>query len=296
MESFEPTLTSFDWNEEWKRLQQFRRHTDNAAYWDERSKTFATKDAPNPYVESFLQRACINPGETVFDMGCGTGALSIPLGKAGHKVLAADFSQGMLDRMQETLNEHGIKTVFPKHMSWEDDWASKGVRPGMTDIALASRSIATADLKDSLLRLTDIARRRVCITLATGCSPRIDERVLAAIGLKHALGQDYLYAFNILASEGLRPELSYIESTRTDTFDSLDEAQETFARMVDDATIANTTDTERLQALDRLRDWLGDNLVENEHVGIADKKGVPEKRLRLCEPRKVTWAFLAWDK
>ena len=35
----------------------------------------------------------------VFDMGCGTGALAVPLGLAGHKVVAADFSRGMLDRM-----------------------------------------------------------------------------------------------------------------------------------------------------------------------------------------------------
>ena len=42
----------------------------------------------------------------------------------------------------------------------------------MTDVAIASRSIATADLRDALLRLTEVARRRVCITLATGSPPR----------------------------------------------------------------------------------------------------------------------------
>lgn len=295
-EPFVPQLTTRDWNAEWKQLQQARRRFDDAGYWDKRAATFTTKDAPNPYVERFLELAGIAPGETVFDMGCGTGALSVPLGKRGHKVVAADFSQGMLDRMQAALDREGVRTVFPKRMSWEDDWPAHGVRPGMTDVALASRSVATADLRDSLLRLTDVARRRVCVTLATGTSPRTDERVLNAIGLSSVLGRDHLYAFNILANEGLRPEVAYIDSERTDTFDSLDDAYGAFARMVDDATGAFVGAEERAAALVRLRAWLGDNLVENERVGRPDKKGLPEKLLRLREPRTVTWAFIAWDK
>ena len=100
-DEFTPLLTTTDWNEEWKELQKVRRHADDAAFWDKRSATFTTKDAPNLYVEKFLEYAEIRPGETVFDMGCGTGALAVPLGEAGHKVVAADFSQGMLDQMQD---------------------------------------------------------------------------------------------------------------------------------------------------------------------------------------------------
>ena len=111
-------LTARDWNEEWKRLQQARRRFDDASYWDKRSATFTSKDAPNPYVERFLELAGIREGETVFDMGCGTGALSVPLGKRGHKVVAADFSQGMLGQLREALDREGVRTVFPKQMSW----------------------------------------------------------------------------------------------------------------------------------------------------------------------------------
>lgn len=295
-EPFVPQLTSNDWNEEWKQLQQARRRFDDAGYWDKRAATFTTKDAPNPYVERFLELAGIRDGETVFDMGCGTGALSVPLGKRGNKVVAADFSRGMLDRLQETLDREGVRTVFPKQMSWSDDWPALGVRPGMVDVAVASRSVATSDLRDSLLRLTDVARRRVCVTLATGSSPRTDERILNAIGLSSVLGRDYLYAFNILANEGLRPEVAYIDSARTDTFDSLDDAFGVFARMVEDATAAFVSAEDRTAALERLRPWLEENLVENERAGQPDKKGLPEKLLRLREPRVVTWAFIAWNK
>lgn len=294
-DEFTPLLTSMDWNEEWKELQKVRRHADDAAFWDKRSATFTTKDAPNLYVEKFLEYAGIRPGETVFDMGCGTGALAVPLGEAGHKVVAADFSQGMLDQMQSRLDEAGVRTVFPKLMSWEDDWPAFGVREGMTDVAVASRSIATADLRDALLRLTEVARRRVCITLATGSSPRVDERILAAVGLPAVLGRDYLYAFNILVAEGIRAEVRYIDSTRDDTFASPEDAYEKLAAMIDDSSAVRASDTERQRARANLREWLTANLVPNESASAPDRKGVPQLAWRLAEPRTVTWAFLAWN-
>lgn len=294
-DEFTPLLTATDWNEEWKELQKVRRHADDAAFWDKRSATFTTKDAPNLYVEKFLEYAEIRPGETVFDMGCGTGALAVPFGEAGHKVVAADFSQGMLDQMQARLDAAGVRTVFPKLMSWEDDWPAFGVREGMTDVAIASRSIATADLRDALLRLTEVARRRVCITLATGSSPRVDERILAAVGLPSALGRDYLYAFNILANEGIKAEVRYIDSTRDDTFATPEDAYEKLIAMIDDSAAVRASDEEREQARANLREWLAANLVPNETAGAPDRKGVPQLAWRLAEPRTVTWAFLAWN-
>ena len=294
-DEFTPLLTATDWSEEWKELQKVRRHADDAAFWDKRSATFTTKDAPNLYVEKFLEYAEFRPGETVFDMGCGTGALAVPLGEAGHKVVAADFSQGMLDQMQARLDAAGVRTVFPKLMSWEDDWPAFGVREGMTDVAIASRSIATADLRDALLRLTEVARRRVCITLATGSSPRVDERILAAVGLPSVLGRDYLYAFNILANEGIKAEVRYIDSTRNDTFATPEDAYEKLIAMIDDSAAVRASDEEREQARANLREWLAANLLPNETAGAPDRKGVPQLAWRLAEPRTVTWAFLAWN-
>ena len=293
-QNFTPRLSTTDWNEEWKNLQVARRKVDNSAYWDKRSKTFSTKDAPNAYVDRFLELARIEPGETVFDMGCGTGALSVPLGKEGHKVVAADFSRGMLDALQAELGDKGITTVFPKLMSWEDDWEAEGVREGMTDIAIASRSIAVSDMKAALMRLTSVARRRVCITLSTGSSPRMDERILGDIGIKNEFGNDFLYAFNILVNEGIMPEVCYIKSTRSDTFDSVQEAYEDFSRMALDA-MADKDSPEAAAALERLRAWTEEHLIDNPDAGSLDRKGSPQKKLKLDYERIVTWAFLAWD-
>ncbi|MDR0514122.1 MAG: methyltransferase domain-containing protein [Coriobacteriaceae bacterium] len=293
-ENFTPLLPTKDWNTEWIELQKKRRHVDDSSYWDRRAQTFATKDSPNAYVERFLDLAGIALGETVFDMGCGTGALSIPLAERGHHVTAADFSSGMLAVMCEGLAARGIDTVTQKLMSWEDDWQSWGLCEKSFDVAIASRSIATQDLGCALDRLGALARRRVCITLATGYSQRVDERALRALGLENAFGNDYQYAVNILINKGFLPEVSYIESTRDDTFESFEEAYRIYWHMIEDAG-ATVEDEARTPLEERLSGWLKDHLVTNRQVGKPDRKGVPQKPLRLDEPRRVTWAFIAWN-
>lgn len=293
--SFISQLSSTDWNEEWKKLQKARNRTDSSVFWDERSKTFTTKDSPNAYVEDFLRLADIQPGDAVFDMGCGTGALAIPLAKKGCTVMAADFSQGMLNVMAENQKQQGAGNITPVNMSWNDDWSAFGITQNSADVCIASRSMAVADMRDALLRLTDVARRRVCITLATDSSPRTDERILRAIGLAPSGGKDHQYAMNILMNEGIKPSLNYIHSIRSDTFDNFDDAYATLSRMVNDVAALHASDQQRETALDNLREWLEANLIENQDVNKPDKKGIPQKPWRLREHRLVTWAFISWD-
>ncbi|MCL2826718.1 MAG: methyltransferase domain-containing protein [Eggerthellaceae bacterium] len=294
-DNFTPLLSTTDWNEEWRELQKARRAADDASYWDKRSATFGTKDSPSSYADSFLALAGIKPGESVLDMGCGTGSLSIPLGLEGRPVIAADFSPGMLSVLQGKLDELGLENVTTKLMSWEDDWPAHGLGEACVDVALASRSIATSDLQSSLVRLDRAAKRRVCLTITTGSSPRIDARVLQEIGLANVAGYDFQYTFNILVNLGVKPEVSYIASNREESYDSFDEAFEDYTRMVYDAT-KNISDESRAQALVKLKAWLEAHVVDNPQAGKPAPGGAPHKRLCLDVPRVTNWAFIAWNK
>lgn len=284
-----PLLTTTNWNDEWIRLQSARKAADVAAFWDKKAAEFGSKDAPSNYALSFLDMLQIDPDDTVFDMGCGNGALALPLAQRGHKVIACDFSQGMLNYLEQDRERKGLTNLIEtKLLSWSDDWAAAGIGENCVDIAIASRSIATSNLQDSLMLLNRVARKRCCITLTTGASPRADERLLVQLGLQNQIGRDYLYAFNILAQKGLTPSINYIESEKDDTFDSYEEALDALARMVNDVTTP-LPQSERDAALVRLAEWLKNDLEANPDPAPDAKK------LRLSQPRRITWAFISWN-
>ena len=283
-DTFTPLLTTTDWNAEWKRLQTARKHADSSEVWDKKAKTFPVKHGSQAgYVERFLELADVQPAESVLDMGCGTGALATPLAQAGHRVVACDFSRGMLDVMEADQRTLGIEGVEVHQISWEDDWEDAGINTNSVDVAIASRSIATYDLQGALLKLDDVARRRACITLPRFSTPKIDDSLLAAAGFDNRIGQDFLYAFNILAALGKSPEVSYIPNTRLELFDSFDDALAGFSNMVQGAVEGLATEREIEAIPARLRTWLESNLVRDD-LGW-----------HLKHERQVTWAFIAWS-
>lgn len=294
MDTFQPLLGSHDWNEEWMRLQELRNRIDDAGFWDKRSLSYSTKDAPHTYVDDFLQRAQIKPGEEVFDMGCGPGVLALPLARKGHRVIAADFSQGMIERLVQSRKELELEQPITKVMSWEDDWEAHGVHRDAFDVCLASRSIAVLDMRRALLKLTYCARRRVCISVATAFSPRVDSSFLAEVGIENPYPSDASYAMNILFQMGIYPELSIIKSERSYTFNSFEEGLEIFGRMIDSTAAALPVSVIE-QAHTQLTGWLEDHIRENPSVGKPDKKGQPQGSYCLDRPRRTDWAFISWE-
>ena len=128
----------------------------------------------------------------------------------------------------------------------------------MVDVCAASRCIA-ADRPSvtALLRLTDVARRRVCITLTTGLeSPRTDEHTTGRPGARGTRwAATTCTRINILAAEGILPQVDFIRSERNDSFDTPEQAAESLRRMIDGAAGAVVGEQQRrsrLRALARL--------------------------------------------
>ncbi|WP_165062615.1 class I SAM-dependent methyltransferase [Adlercreutzia sp. ZJ154] len=275
-------ITAQDWNNAWKASWANRAEPHGSTYWNTRAKTFGGKDSPSSYTSQFLELAEILPEESVFDMGCGTGNLSVPLGTAGHNVLAADFSSVMLNRLNENLQKHDIACVKTTLLSWEDNWQDCGILPESYDVCVASRSIATSDLADSLAKLTTIAKRRVCVTLAHGASPRIDDKLLRDMGIEVPPNYDFVYAIAILKAQGFIPELRYIPTERRDYFTDKEEAVEKYSEMI--TTVVGNNSPKLPDALERLPKWLDQNLESQDDM------------FTLKHPRQVPWAFISWNK
>ena len=272
-------IETIDWNREWKSWQESRRHVDDSAYWDKRAPSFAKTAGTSPYARTFLECADVKPGETVFDMGCGSGTLALPLAKQGVEVWACDFSPVMIDLMMRRAELDGTaELIHPVQLSWDEDWSMRELP--VCDVAFASRSIMTDDLADSLVKLDGQARRRVCITLSTGSSPRCDEVLLNAMGRERAWYADHVFAMNILWQLGKWPELSYIHSKRPSEFESFEEAIERTCEVFD----ATPEERVRLEAYAR------------GHLKRAVSQDTGQPCWAFDHTRITSWAFISWDR
>lgn len=295
----------FDFGEEWRRQAKLRRRPDSRAHWDKRGRDEVSKFAPSAYSDDFLDRAQLQAGESLFDMGCGAGTLAIPAAQRGHRVLACDFSAVMLQRLREGLSARCAALVQTRQLAWEDDWQAAGVAPRSYDVACASRSIITDDLEDSLRKLTAVARRRACVTVTAGSSPRVFTALFDALGLQGRGHQDAVFVFGVLSSAGYEPEVSFMHSTRHDRFASFDEAYRTYCRMLDFA-MQPPEGAARERAEAGIRDWLREHLKRDDGAGASgdeirawtrqDANGVAHVLpYRVDVPRRFSWAFIAWD-
>ncbi len=266
-----------DWRQSWIEMQEGRGHADDPSEWDARAASFSSRTVSN-YSRDFLSCLDLQPGETVFDMGCGTGELALQMAEAGHDVIAADFSEGMLGYLARGMQERGLTNVRTVRMSWEDDWAAHGVGEKCVDVAIASRSIMVSDLGAALDKLSSVVRSRVAITLSTGNTPSEDADLLEAIGRKSVSRFDTPYCMNMLFQMGICPELRIIKSDKKHLFTSLEEACAHSLKRIRDITTEERALAEEFIAA---------------HLVPANDPSNPGA-LELDYKRHSDWAFITW--
>ena len=211
--------TAIYWSREWIIRSDAQNEPDDSSIWDARSADYSNRKDMSDYAREFIAGLDLSPGDTVFDMGSGTGALAIPLAEMGCRVICGDFSPGMRTALRKRAEEAGVSDAISTFdMSWEDDWQAAGVAPKSVDIAVASRSVMVYDLGSALEKLESIARKQVAITVSTRFGPRAEHEIGEILygGIPYL--PDFFYAVNILFDMGRSPDVSYIGS-RKDTED-----------------------------------------------------------------------------
>lgn len=257
-----------------------------------RSESYLRDGEDDCYVEAFLSAMDLSTPKRVFDMGCGTGALALPLARAGHDVIAADFSENMLSILEEAIVEGSPNSLSGKVrtmlMSWDDDWETLGLYRGCVDIAIASRSLSSVHLEERLKKLSRLAKEKVYITINEGFSPHIHLGAMQAMGLKPIRSTHVYDVRSVLDSWGVAYSEQSITSVRRDFFANEQEAFEKLSGMV--AYAHELTEEETVRMLEKLSVWLSDHLKH-------DKKNIHStvKPYYLDEDRTVRWILFSWD-
>ena len=148
--------------------------------WDKKAPSFARKLKRSGYIDQLIKLLDLNEDDTVFDMGCGSGTLSIPLALAGHEVIAVDFSEVMLEELKRNADiaeadDHKIQ-VFQR--SWQQPWDDLPT----ADVIVSSRSFITNDLEDAISKMESHGSKEAVVTLGAGDLPYRDSRIDELLG------------------------------------------------------------------------------------------------------------------
>lgn len=179
--------------------------------WDETAKPYEHYRERGPYFHEFLERSGLQSGDTVFDMGCGTGTLCVPLAEDGYTVFGADFSERNLDSVRKVIEERSIKTLTLKCFSFLEDWDPYDIPK--CDYVFASRCLNSLNPAVVLPKLTRYAKKRVCITL------HVNHRdgVLSGFPYKGSDSLEYEKAcFNTVIDMGYYPRVDYMDCMFSD--------------------------------------------------------------------------------
>jgi SAM-dependent methyltransferase len=124
--------------------------------WDHEADTYdGMAKLEKQFTLNQVNQMILSPDDSVVDIGCGPGRLSVPIAKRVKRVTSVDASQGMLAKCMENARTEGVTNITPINLDWLEKGAEQKV--GIHDVAIASRSVGASDL----LKISRIARKYV---------------------------------------------------------------------------------------------------------------------------------------
>ncbi|RXJ86297.1 class I SAM-dependent methyltransferase [Arcobacter sp. CECT 8985] len=260
-------LEDIDFNKLYKKQKQKTTFKPKSSDdWNNKAPSMNERVHTSIYNDEFLKNLDLHGIDSLLDVGCGVGNLSLKLAKKLKNVYSLDYSTKMLELLKQNAKEQNIKNITTINSSWYDNWDNI---PN-ADLVIASRSMEVKDMKEALSKLNEKANKKVVISYKKGGSFVSDE-ILDALKKDIVKKPDYIYVVNILYSMGINASVNFINSEGRNTIYS---SKENFIQSIK---------------------WSIGELDEQEI------KNLEEYYDSLSEERKnkkefVQWAMLSWDK
>lgn len=172
--------------------------------------------------------------DTVLDIGCGPGRISVPMAQRAKSVTAIDTSEKMMAHCRANAAAAGVHNLTIRALDWRD--AVPGENLEQHDVVIACRSVGLGDLK----KLSSFARKTaVLIAFANAPSiPHILGELFDGATARPAFSpppQDrrlsYNVMFNIAYDLGYEPNVRIFPDGFTADFSSREEAYAQLSRL-----------------------------------------------------------------
>ena len=234
--------------------------------WDIKADSMNKRVHKSIYNEQFLKFLNLEKIDTLLDIGCGVGNISLKLAPKLSKIYCLDYSTKMLELLNENAKKQNINNITTINKSWYDSWDDIS----NADLVIASRSMEVKNMKEALEKLNNKANKKVVISYKVGGSFVSDE-ILDVLQKDIIKKPDYIYVLNILYNMGINASLNFVQSEGRGTIYT---SKEKFIE-----SVSWSIGSLRSDEIKKLEDYY-DNLDENKKF----------------KEDFVSWAIISWDK
>ncbi|MDL2224809.1 methyltransferase domain-containing protein [Eubacteriales bacterium OttesenSCG-928-M02] len=177
-----------------------------------------------------------DPTDTVLDIGCGPGRITVPMAQRAKSVTSIDTSEYMMNHCRANVAAAGLDNVTVRHLDWMEAEVGKNLEKH--DIVIACRSVGLTDIE----KLASFSNK-YCVLIAwanSDCIPDIlwdlfqgvDGREDPARG---AMFRDrrvgYNTVWNTVYDLGFDPNIRIVRDGFTKDFASAEEAYADLAQL-----------------------------------------------------------------
>jgi len=262
-----------DWNELWNNALQ-KLPKKNSRSWDNVASKFKKQKGKNDYPKKLLEKIKLESQDTVLDIGCGSGVITIPIAQKVKNVTALDISRKMIELLEKKAAEEILSNINPVNRRLEDVLLNRDIEHH--DVVVASRSLnGVYNIKQILEEINKLAKKYVYITLWGANSIKFQNEISKIIGRDFHQHPTYIYAYNMLYELGIYANVEMLEYDNSSYYSSVDEAIETFRWK-----IINLNQREE----DILRKYLTEKMVK-----------LPDSTFKFPH-NKPDWALIWWKK
>jgi len=206
------------WSEFWAEKLKTKKDKN----WDEAAPGFYKRTKNDDYNIELFSKLKLENTDTVLDVGCGEGSITIPIAKKVKKVIGIDSSPKMLEYLKKRANTekiNNIKTILKpiEEITYNDI--------GDVDVVVCSRSLnGIIPIEQVISELNKIANKYVFITIFGPENKKIEKDFDEELGIKTENFPDYNYFFNILFNMGIYANIERFELNNYREYSSIDEA------------------------------------------------------------------------
>ena len=209
-----------DWSSFWAEKLANKKDKD----WDKAAPGFYKRTIKDDYQDVLFEKLILDENDTVLDVGCGEGSVTIPIAKRVKKVIGLDSSPKMLEYLKKRADDNNISNVESilkpiEEISYDEI--------GDVDVVVCSRSLnGIRPIEEVLSELNKIANKYVFITIFGPENKKIEKDFDKEIGIKTEDFPDYNYFFNILFNMGIYANIERFDLNNYREYASIEEAME----------------------------------------------------------------------